>query len=140
MKLIISCILTLIVGETPVMGFFGAPAVRIPDSWELLRNPQMGRLKWGHFLNDTVFRKFASVSILQCVSECLRRSNCLSINYNRNYLSCDLNEGNSTTHSANIEARSGYAHSDIATWSKVRVILFCLEKRLLYILKLHYYF
>lgn len=96
---------------------------------------QMGDMNWGKCTKTGVLLRLFEVSILQCLRECRRTSNCFSINYRYKWHICDLvGETNldfkpttdSPTWSINhLSPEQGCVNTKISTWPEVRLIWLC---------------
>ncbi|KAL3883136.1 hypothetical protein ACJMK2_029429 [Sinanodonta woodiana] len=70
-----------------------------------------------------VFHYFEKISLGDCAEECLRRTNCKSLNYNAITMYCELNKESYTTMPANINSDSEFYHSLRSTWETGNLLL-----------------
>ncbi|XP_067650937.1 uncharacterized protein [Haliotis asinina] len=68
------------------------------------------------YMEHQVFRKFRSLSLYICVSECLQSSRCLSFGFDKKRRTCFLNDKDSVN--GNVVERTGFLFSDILHWPR----------------------
>ncbi|KAK6182208.1 hypothetical protein SNE40_009940 [Patella caerulea] len=66
-------------------------------------------------LPNKVLKRISPSSVLVCVKSCLLNSQCLSINFDRTLLVCELNAGEGDT--ATLVATTGVMHSKRSNWN-----------------------
>ncbi|CAC5398160.1 USP44_49 [Mytilus coruscus] len=74
----------------------------------------IGKLQHGKCRKENILRQLSGKSLLECVKECLVTSQCIGINYRKNWPLCDVvGRSNEST-----SKETGCLYSDITTWSK----------------------
>ncbi|XP_048742437.2 fibrinogen-like protein 1 [Ostrea edulis] len=74
-------------------------------------------VQWGTQLTGRLIDVVAGVSFLDCIKECQSRKRCLSVNYRRGTLFCELNSVALNSAHANVESTSVY--SGMQSWEKI---------------------
>ncbi|CAC5396265.1 unnamed protein product [Mytilus coruscus] len=87
----------------------------------------LGNLVWGRCCSLGVLRRIGSISLLECAKECFLTTGCFSLNYRHNWHVCELLERhkNMKNGESNYNAffrDEGCVHSNISTWTKVKII------------------
>lgn len=91
-------------------------------------------IRWNSRRKDGVFLKIEGLNFIDCVEQCLRRKRCLSINYSRIRLHCELNcedpdwlfyIGTVSTYlvynNGLIEEDNEYVYSHMSQWNVVKM-------------------
>lgn len=76
-----------------------------------------GLLKFSQCSKIGVLLRYHTISLLECVKECLITSQCMSINYRQNWNLCDVVL--SVSNSSDMDNDTTCVTSDISTWEKV---------------------
>lgn len=78
----------------------------------------MGHLQLRKSQQTNILRRIQQITLLKCVQECFITSQCIAINYRKNWDLCDvLGEMINGT----LEDVEGCIYSEISTWPKVRL-------------------
>jgi hypothetical protein len=75
-------------------------------------------IKWGTQVTGSVIDVVAGISFLDCIKECYSRTRCLSVNYRRGTLFCELNSEVLSSDDGGADSTSIY--TDIQSWEKVK--------------------
>lgn len=91
-------------------------------------------IRWNSRRKDGVFLKIEGLNFIDCVEQCLRRKRCLSINYSRIELHCELHcedpecllyTGTVSTYLVSnkdlIEEDKEYVYSHMSQWNMVKM-------------------
>ncbi|XP_061192334.1 uncharacterized protein LOC133200570 [Saccostrea echinata] len=73
-------------------------------------------LQWGKRLLGSLLTTIAQVSPLDCAEECLVRPGCLSFNYRRAAIFCELNYENDSSSDTNLTEENGWIFSLRENW------------------------
>ncbi|CAG2225023.1 Angiopoietin-related protein 1,Ficolin-1-A,Angiopoietin-1,Fibrinogen C domain-containing protein 1,Ryncolin-1,Tenascin-N,Angiopoietin-related protein 7,Angiopoietin-related protein 6,Ficolin-3,Fibrinogen C domain-containing protein 1-B,Fibroleukin,Fibrinogen-like protein 1,Ficolin-1,Ficolin-1-B,Angiopoietin-4,Tenascin-R,Ryncolin-2,Techylectin-5B,Fibrinogen C domain-containing protein 1-A,Microfibril-associated glycoprotein 4,Fibrinogen-like protein A,Ryncolin-3,Fibrinogen gamma chain,Angiopoietin-2,Tenasci len=76
-----------------------------------------GHLQHGKSSRKNVIRRIRNMSLLQCVKECFLTSECIAINYRKNWKLCDA-VGDISDNDQPLVHEDGCIYSEISTWSK----------------------
>ena len=76
----------------------------------------LGILQFGKRQQNNTLRRLTDMSLLKCVQECVKTSNCTAVNYRKNWKLCDI-LGESKNDK--LEDENGCIYSEISTWKTV---------------------
>ncbi|CAC5382799.1 Fibrinogen-like protein A,Ryncolin-4,Angiopoietin-related protein 7,Angiopoietin-related protein 1,Ficolin-3,Ficolin-1-B,Ficolin-2,Ryncolin-1,Tenascin-R,Fibrinogen-like protein 1,Tenascin-X,Fibrinogen C domain-containing protein 1-A,Ryncolin-3,Tenascin,Fibroleukin,Fibrinogen C domain-containing protein 1,Ryncolin-2,Angiopoietin-2,Angiopoietin-related protein 2,Microfibril-associated glycoprotein 4,Ficolin-1-A,Ficolin-1,Fibrinogen C domain-containing protein 1-B [Mytilus coruscus] len=76
----------------------------------------IGHLQHNKSQNINILRRLQRMSMLQCVKECFMTSQCIAINYRKNWKLCDILD--KLPDGENIQNESGSIYTKIASWPK----------------------
>ncbi|XP_063397626.1 uncharacterized protein LOC134681929 [Mytilus trossulus] len=76
-----------------------------------------GHLQHGKSSRKNVIRRIRNMSLLQCVKECFLTSECIAVNYRKNWKLCDA-VGDISDDDKLLVHEDGCIFSEISTWSK----------------------
>jgi hypothetical protein len=80
-----------------------------------------GSVVRGRYLQAAVFRTLTDLDLKTCAKECVRRTRCLSVNYEWRKQVCELNDATpSMAPSVTMVTRTGFLYSEKSTWGTVR--------------------
>jgi hypothetical protein len=77
-------------------------------------------IKHNLYLEGTIFKRLEPTGLQQCAKECMTRTTCLGLNYNKQQLECELIAASNLTTPENLVQKQGFLHSAIRDWPTVR--------------------
>ncbi|CAG2236455.1 unnamed protein product [Mytilus edulis] len=76
-----------------------------------------GHLETGKSQQDNILRRITRVSMLECIKECFVTSQCMAVNYRKNWKLCDLLA--ELPPDKNLRNELGSIYTKVSTWNKV---------------------